>query len=915
LSEWAALYADPECELPPIDVSFRDYCQAVASGQQDETARDYWLDRLDTLPAAPELPVVSREPGSPTRFVRRTHELSGERWRSLRRTAQARGVTPSVLLCAAYAEALALWAKEPRFTLNVTIGDRLPLHPHVERLIGDFTNLVLLEVDTESADTFVDRAQNVQRRLWQDLEHRAYGGVRLLRELARHHGPERAAMPVVFTSVLGQDMPGGSPADPLPGLGHVVSAVSQTPQVTLDCQVVEVAEGLLMSWDAVEALFPEGVLDGAFSAFVTLVEELADGAEAWEAECPTTTPAEHTAVVAEVNATERPLPTGLLHEPFFAQAARTPHAPAVIWSSGQLTYDELAGRARRVAERLEHLGTRPGDRVVVSMRKGWEQVAAVLGVLRAGGVYVPVDPALPAERITYLIEHTEARAVLTQPGLLEEPWPSGVPGVAVTAETTEPAPESHSARRATTDLAYVIFTSGSTGVPKGVMIDHRGARNTIEDINERIGLTAEDRVLAVSSLSFDLSVWDVFGTLAAGAAMVLPDPGSERDPAHWGDLVDAHTVTVWNSVPALFELYTEHRAQHGPRAGLRTAMLSGDWIPLSLPERAWGTFPGIRLLSLGGATEASIWSIHHPITRVDPEWASIPYGTALANQTMHVLDSRLRTRPPYATGGIFIGGLGTALGYWKDDEKTSQSFVVHPRTGERLYRTGDLGRFRPDGTIEFLGREDQQVKINGYRIELGEIDAALTAHPDVTTAVTVTDTTGQGGKRLVSYLTPDTAVDTEELRAWLRTKLPAYMVPPVLIALDEIPLSSNGKVDRKALPAPSRTRTGTVYTPPATAVEHTLVGVWSELLDPAGPLSTTANLFELGADSLLALRATAAADHHGLRLQLADVFAHPTIARQALAVQAAGSVETTRIEPDVAGWGEAFGLTDVQHAY
>ncbi|MER5218731.1 amino acid adenylation domain-containing protein, partial [Streptomyces sp. NPDC002838] len=800
--------------------------------------------------------------------------------------------------------------------LNVTIGDRLPLHPHVERLIGDFTNLVLLEVDTESADTFAARAQNVQRRLWQDLEHRAYGGVRLLRELARHHGPERAAMPVVFTSVLGQDMPGGSPADPLPGLGHVVSAVSQTPQVTLDCQVVEVADGLLVSWDAVEALFPEGVLDGAFSAFVALVEELADGEEAWESGCSTTTPVAHAAVVAGVNATKRPLPTGLLHEPFFAQAARTPHAPAVIWSSGQLTYDELAGRARWVARQLEHLEARPGERVVVAMRKGWEQVAAVLGVLQAGGVYVPVDPALPTERITYLIEHTEARAVLTQPGLMEEPWPSGVPVVAVTAETTEPTPESHSAQRATTDLAYVIFTSGSTGVPKGVMIDHRGARNTIEDINERIALSADDRVLAVSSLSFDLSVWDVFGTLAAGAALVIPDPGSERDPGHWGDLVDAHAVSVWNSVPALFELYTEHRAQgDDARSGLRMAMLSGDWIPLSLPERAWRTFPGIRLLSLGGATEASIWSIHHPITQVDPAWASIPYGTALANQTMHVLDSRLRTRPPYATGGIYIGGLGTALGYWKDDEKTAQSFIVHPHTGERLYRTGDLGRFWPDGTIEFLGREDQQVKINGYRIELGEIDAALTAHPNVTAAVTVTDTTGQGGKRLVSYLTPDTAVDTAELRAWLRTKLPSYMVPPVLIALEEIPLSSNGKVDRKALPTPSRTQTTTAYTPPATAVEHSLVRVWSDLLNPSEPLSTSANLFELGADSLLALRATAAADGQGLRLQLADVFAHPTITRQALAIQAAGAVETTQIEPDVAGWGEPFGLTDVQHAY
>ncbi|MFD6195055.1 AMP-binding protein, partial [Streptomyces sp. NPDC060275] len=420
----------------------RDYVLAVGAAGEDEGAREYWLSRLDTLPAAPELPTVSRAPGGPTRFVRRTHQLSDDRWRSLKRAAQARGVTPSALLCAAYAEALALWAKEPRFTLNVTIGDRLPLHPHVDRLIGDFTNLVLLEVDTESADTFVGRAGNVQRRLWEDLEHRGYGGVLLLRDLARRHGPERAAMPVVFTSVLGRCMPGGSPADPLPGLGHVVSAVSQTPQVHLDCQVVEVADGLSVSWDAVEALFPEGVLDEAFAGFVALVESLADGEDVWEAACPVEVPAEHAAVVAAVNATERKLPEGLLHEPFFERAALAPDAPAVIWSSGRMSYGELARHAGRVADRLGELGVRPGERVVVSMRKGWEQVAAVLGVLRAGGVYVPVDPTLPAERVGYLVEHTEARVVLTQPGLVEGPWPSGVPVVGV--DDTDAEPRGHS---------------------------------------------------------------------------------------------------------------------------------------------------------------------------------------------------------------------------------------------------------------------------------------------------------------------------------------------------------------------------------------------------------------------------------------------------------------------------------------
>ncbi|MEU1014056.1 condensation domain-containing protein, partial [Streptomyces sp. NPDC005890] len=274
LSEWAELYADPGSELPPIDVSFRDYCLAVEAAGEDEKARAYWLARLDTLPPAPELPLLAPRQEEPTRFVRRMHTVSRERWARLKDGAQARGVTPSVLLCAAYAEALALWAKEPRFTLNVTIGDRLPLHPHVERLIGDFTNLVLLEVDTAGEPSFGARAQAVQRQLFQDLEHRAFGGIRVIRELARAHGSAHASMPVVFTSVLGHEMPGGADGV-LPGLGRLLDGVSQTPQVHLDCQVLEVAGELLVSWDAVEALFPQGVLDGAFAAFVSLVEELA----------------------------------------------------------------------------------------------------------------------------------------------------------------------------------------------------------------------------------------------------------------------------------------------------------------------------------------------------------------------------------------------------------------------------------------------------------------------------------------------------------------------------------------------------------------------------------------------------------------------------------------------------------------
>ena len=267
----------------------------------------------------------------------------------------------------------------------------------------------------------------------------------------------------------------------------------------------------------------------------------------------------------------------------------------------------------------------------------------------------------------------------------------------------------------------------------------------------------EDRVLALSSLSFDLSVYDIFGTLAAGGTIIIPSASATRDPAHWAEVMVQEQVTVWNSVPALMAMLVEYAAGRPevlPHA-LRLVLLSGDWIPVTLPDRIKALVEGVQVISLGGATEASIWSILYPIETVDPAWKSIPYGKPMVNQRFHVLNEALEPCPVWVPGQLYIGGIGLAKGYWRDEEKTCASFITHPRTGERLYRTGDLGRYLPDGNIEFLGREDFQVKLQGYRIELGEIEAALTQHPAVRVAVVTAVGEPQGNKRLVAYVVPN----------------------------------------------------------------------------------------------------------------------------------------------------------------
>lgn len=562
-----------------------------------------------------------------------------------------------------------------------------------------------------------------------------------------------------------------------------------------------------------------------------------------------------------------PLAGETLHDLFLAQAARTPDRTAVVYTGGELGYGELAARSTALAAGLRSRGLAPGELVAIAMDKSWRQVVAALAVLQAGGVFVPVDPSLPADRLRHILDHAAVGFALTQPGLEHGlAWPTGVQVLTVVDDDddvddgaragTPVLPEGSAAvpavPRQPDDLAYVIYTSGSTGVPKGVMISHRGAVNTILDINRRFAVGPQDRVLALSSLSFDLAVYDVFGTLAAGATIVLPDHSPVPDPDHWARVVREREVTIWNSVPALMELVTA-ASRPGDLASLRLIMLSGDWIRVGLPADITEACPKGRVISLGGATEASIWSILHPIEDVDTSRPSIPYGRPMANQRFHVLDAAMERCPVGIAGGLWIAGTGVALGYWRDDQRTAQSFVTDPRTGERLYRTGDRGRLLPDGDIEFLGRDDFQVKVQGFRVELGEIEAALRGFPGVEDAVAVADKDASGAARLVAFVRTDSELDLVALRAFAAGRLPAYMVPADLVRLESWPLTANGKVDRMALPIPRPAGRAEDSPEPEGALQLLLTELWAEILE-TDTVGVRDDFFQLGGHSLKATR-------------------------------------------------------------
>jgi amino acid adenylation domain-containing protein len=899
MGEARRLYENPTLELPRLDLSFRDY--VIAEARLHETddykcSERFWLDRATTLPPAPDLPMVHDPTASPHRFVRRLEQIEASVWRQFRARASRPGLTPAGVLCAAWAEALRVWSASPEFTLTVTMFRRLPLHRQVNEIIGDFTTTILLECASHSGG-FEARARALQARLADDLDHSIVSGVHIMRERARIlGGMQGGGFPVVFTSTLGHQGAADRETSPVAWLGEHIYSVSQTPQVTLDLQVSNYGDGALLVLDAVEALFPAGLLDELFDAYRGLVCRLATDDAAWQ-ESPRHNLSLSAAALetrARVNATAAPISSQLLHELFFEQAAK--HAPetAVICPRRRVTYQELLAATKSIGRRLRNEGVRPNSLAAVVMEKGWEQVAAVMGVLASGAAYLPIEPTTPAERLHHLLEHAEVRCVLTQPELdARLNWPASVQRLSIDerslnagdSPTLDPVQQP-------TDLAYVIYTSGSTGLPKGVMIDHRGAVNTVLDINRRFQVGSNDRVLALSSLGFDLSVYDIFGMLAAGGAIVFPEDARRHDPAHWSELVDAEQVTIWNTVPTLMDVWVETREKELPAPlPLRLVLMSGDWIPVTLPERiralaASGVGRPPCIISLGGATEASIWSILYPIERVDSRWKSIPYGRAMVNQTFHVLDEELKPRPVWTPGMLHIGGIGLAQGYWRDEQKTNASFIVHPRTGERLYRTGDLGRFLPDGNIEFLGRQDGQVKVGGHRIELGEIEANLLRHPAVQQAAVVVRQEQGGGKRLVGFVVPtpgsaDPDLD-EVLRRHLFSKLPDYMVPSSLVTLASMPVTANAKINRNKLIelAAERARplSAVAGAAPETTTEQRLCVLVAEVLGKQS-IGRSDSFFEVGCTSIELVRlASRVREAFGKNVALAELFRSPTIA-------------------------------------
>ncbi|GHC66683.1 non-ribosomal peptide synthetase [Streptomyces flavofungini] len=635
-------------------------------------------------------------------------------------------------------------------------------------------------------------------------------------------------------------------------------------------------------------------------------------------------------MLVEWNQTGTDLPNDVcLHAAFEIQADRAPDAVAVVRGTERRTYGQINREANRLAHRLIALGVGPDVRVGLCLDRSPELLVAVLGILKAGGSYVPLDPEYPGQRIATMVHGTSCAVMVSRSDLT-----ANLPGTSPEesrplvlldrdADALAAQPEHNPGPTSgPDDLCYILHSSGSTGAPKPIALRHRGVMNTLADLNSRFGVGPGDAVLSLSSPSFDLSVYEFLGLTTAGGTVVLPDPARTKDPAHWAELIVAENLTIWHSAPALLTLLTDHLEQTGaaPIPGLRLSMLGGDWVPVTLCDRLRVFAPELRFIVMGGATEASIHSTIYDVEVTDPEWASIPYGRPLANQRAYILDDALQPVAPGVTGELCVAGVSLAREYLGQPERTAERFLDWSHAdvaGERIYRTGDMARFAPDGMIEMLGRRDFQVKVNGLRVELGEIEVVLRAHEGIRqTAVVARD------GRLIAYVVPgeDQEVPAaSKLRDFLAERLPEFMVPKAFVVLDKLPITPNGKLDRKGLPEPGFA--GATYRAPRSAEEETLAGVFAEVLGRER-VGIDDDFVGMGGDSIRSIQVVIRARARGIEITTRQIFESRTIAELALAATTADpttyAAEDTS-EPmltadrdDVDSWTRRYGqLADV----
>ena len=736
------LYADIECTLPELKLSYRDYLIEYEKIRESELfiqVKEYWENKIDDYLLDINLPLLKEAHAvKKPAFARVTKTIANDTWKQLLEKALALNISPTALLLCVYGKVLTFWSNQSKITINLTLFNRLPLHKQIHEIIGDFTVLELFNYCDVRTDTIKEILRNCHNELLLDIEHNLFDGIDLQRALRKKYGLSSSDIisPVVLTSVLtgiGEQKEFIAPVNDS-YIGEQYS-ITQTPQVWLDNKAYNTSEGFVAEWDYVEELFARETIEAMHEAYCNLIEQLAkldwDKDSFPNIELPTN----DKDIIINANIAQQEICDDTLFGKCEQLIARQNlhKATAVIDANGSYSYAALLDDASKLAKYL-YKACNGQELIAVLCEKGYGQVLTTFGIMKGGFGYLPLNVDWPITRISEILDEAGVRTIVLTPLQHKEKANelSAYNCLIINDVLQAKVPIVKLPKVKAESIAYVIFTSGSTGLPKGVTITHKNAMNTIEAMNQRFKMDQQDRVLALSELSFDLSVYDIYGMLSVGGTVVFPDQDKTKEPEHWLKLVKDCKVTIWNTVPQLAELLVDTLPSSKTLVNLRLVLLSGDHVPSTLAGKFKNISPNATIMTLGGATEGSIWSIWYDITNSD--FDIVPYGLAMPNQKMYILNHSLTDCPLGVVGEIYIGGIGVALNYWKREDLTKPSFIAHTHYG-KLYKTGDLGRWNKAGYMEFMGRCDLQVKVNGHRVELEEIAAKLNAIAGVEQAV------------------------------------------------------------------------------------------------------------------------------------------------------------------------------------
>ncbi|MBP2261311.1 amino acid adenylation domain-containing protein [Pseudomonas sp. BP8] len=874
-------------QLPALPVQYADYAlwqrQWMEAGEREKQL-GYWTARLGDEQPVLELP-LDRPRGSVQSHAGARFDIAiGDALAdSLKLLAKRQGVTLFTVLLASFQALLHRYSGQNDIRVGVPIANRN--RSEVEGLIGFFVNTQVLKAEFDLTTTFDALVEQVHQagldaQARQDLP---------FEQLVEALQPERSlSHSPLFQVMHNHASEGRGQTRRLPGLTlEALDWEIHTTQFDLALNTLEHEHGIGAFLTYATALFDEATIAQLAGHWQDLLAAIVAQPQQRIAELALLNAAQQQQVVHDWNRTQVAYPAEqCLQALIEAQVAATPDAPALVFAEQTLSYRQLNQRANQLAHKLREQGVGPDVLVGIAAERSVEMVIGLLGILKAGGAYVPLDPEYPAERLTYMMQDSGIRLLLTQAHLLAQlPVPEGVQPLLL-----EPLPGYSDANlvHATCpdNLAYVIYTSGSTGRPKGAGNSHRALVNRLCWMQKAYGLDADDTVLQKTPFSFDVSVWEFFWPLLVGARLAVAQPGEHRDPQRLVEVIRQHAVTTLHFVPSMLQAFMGS-AEVERCSGLKRVVCSGEALPAELAQQTLARLPGAQLYNLYGPTEAAI-DVTHWTCRPGSE-SGVPIGRPIDNLKTHILGAGLQSVAPRAAGELYLGGVGLARGYHRRPSLTAERFVPDPfdstaQGGGRLYRTGDLARYRADGVIEYKGRLDHQVKIRGLRIELGEIETRLLEHPSVREAV-VLDIDGPGGKQLAGYLVVagEPPADPQqqnalrsELREHLRLGLADYMVPTHLLFLERLPVTANGKLDRKALPKPDASALQDSYVAPRSELEQQIAAIWAEVLK-LDQVGVTDNFFELGGDSIISIQVVSRARQVGIRFTPKALFQHQTV--------------------------------------